>query len=167
MIEFNSSFFLQLINFLVLILILHLFLFKPILKNLNKRNDLIRSLKEDTESLNKKADRLVEEYNISIANTKKESMDIINKAKAEAVTEQNRIISIDSFFALAMLVLYSSTSLSAFLLRLSLSSFRERIRSFLLLRFLSIGLNRRRWSISIKTRKFISCRKKLELNSII
>src|SRR3972149_10054808 len=93
MIEFNSSFFLQLINFLVLILILHLFLFKPILKNLNKRNDLIRSLKEDTESLNKKADRLVEEYNISIANTKKESMDIINKAKAEAVTEQNRIIS--------------------------------------------------------------------------
>ena len=93
MIEFNSSFFLQLINFLVLILILHLFLFKPILKNLNKRNDLIRSLKEDSESLNKKADRLVEEYNVSIATAKKESIDIINKAKTEAITEQNRIIS--------------------------------------------------------------------------
>ena len=93
MIEFNSSFFLQLINFLVLILILHLLLFKPILKNLNKRNDLIRSLKEDSESLNKKTDRLVEEYNVSIATAKKESIDIINKAKAEAVTEQNRIIS--------------------------------------------------------------------------
>ncbi len=93
MIEFNSSFFLQLINFLVLILILYILLFKPIVKNLNTREGIINSLKEDTEKLNKKADKLVEEYNISIANAKKDSADIINKAKTEAITEQNKIIS--------------------------------------------------------------------------
>jgi F-type H+-transporting ATPase subunit b len=63
------------------------------LKNLNKRESIIKSLKDETENLNKKADKLIEEYNISIANAKKESIDIINKAKAEAITEQNRIIS--------------------------------------------------------------------------
>jgi|SRR3990167_7484669 len=93
MIEFNSSFFLQLINFLVLILILHLLLFKPIIKNLNKREGIIKSLKDETENLNKKSDKLVEEYNISIVNAKNESLNIINTAKAEAIAEQNKIIS--------------------------------------------------------------------------
>lgn len=92
MIEFNASFFLQLVNFLILILILYLFLFKPILTNLNKRNEMIRLLKEDIERLSKRADRLVEDYNSNIANAKRESIEIINNAKAEAIEEQSRII---------------------------------------------------------------------------
>jgi F-type H+-transporting ATPase subunit b len=93
MIEINSSFFIQLINFLLLILILHLFLFKPILKNLNRRDEMMRSLREDTERLNKRAHKLTEDYNAGIANTRKESLEIINKAKSEAAEEQNRVLS--------------------------------------------------------------------------
>lgn len=93
MIEINSSFFIQLINFLLLILILHFFLFKPILKNLNRRDEMMRSLKEDAERLNKRANKLTDDYNEGIANARKESLEIINKAKTEAVEEQNRILS--------------------------------------------------------------------------
>ncbi|MEK6590385.1 MAG: ATP synthase F0 subunit B [Nitrospinota bacterium] len=93
MLEFNVSFFIQLINFLILILLLHLLLFKPILKNLKRRNEMVGSLKEGTDSLNKKVDKIVGDYNTNIANVKKESVEMINKAKAEATVEQNRIIS--------------------------------------------------------------------------
>ncbi|MBI3814723.1 MAG: F0F1 ATP synthase subunit B [Nitrospinae bacterium] len=93
MIELNVSFYIQLINFLLLILILHLFLFKPILKNLNRRDEMIRSLREDTERLNKRAYKLTEDYNAGIADARKESLEIINKAKTEASEEQNRVLS--------------------------------------------------------------------------
>ncbi len=93
MIEFNTSFLIQLINFLLLILILHIFLFKPILKNLSKRDEMIRAMKEDAERLSKRAYKLTEDYNAGIANARKESLEIINKAKTEAVEEQNRVLS--------------------------------------------------------------------------
>lgn len=93
MIDFNASFFLQVLNFLILILILHFILFKPVLTNMGKRDGMIKSIREDTEKLSKEVNTLVDAYNSSIANAKKESADIINRAKGEASAEQDIVIS--------------------------------------------------------------------------
>lgn len=93
MIDFNTSFFLQVLNFLILILILHFILFKPVLTNMGKRDGMIKSIREDTEKLSKEVNTLVDAYNSSIANAKKGSADIINRAKGEASAEQDIVIS--------------------------------------------------------------------------
>jgi len=92
MIEINWTFFVQLANFLVLIVLLNRFLFKPILKNVEKREAKMKEFKLDAEKLNRKTEELVEEYETKLEEAKKLTSEVLHKAKLDATAEQDKII---------------------------------------------------------------------------
>jgi len=92
MIEVNWTFFLQLANFLVLVYLLNRFLFKPIMENVEKRDEKLKALSEETAILNEKADKLLENYEKSLEETKKMTHEMLHKARQDANAEQEKII---------------------------------------------------------------------------
>ena len=92
MIEINWTFFVQLANFLVLIVLLNRFLFKPILKNVEKREARMKEFKLDAEKLNRKTEEMVEEYETKLEEAKKLTSEILHKAKLDATNEQDKVI---------------------------------------------------------------------------
>lgn len=92
MIEINWTFFLQLANFLVLIILLNRFLFNPILRNVEKREAKLKEFTLDAEKLSRRTEELVGEYDAKLEEAKKRTSDTIHKAKHEAGAEQDKII---------------------------------------------------------------------------
>lgn len=92
MIEINGTFFIQLINFFVMIFFLNHFLFKPILKMAERRDDKMKSLASETAKNKNKTEKTFEEYEAKISEMKKTASVIIVEAKKEAVGEQEKII---------------------------------------------------------------------------
>ena len=62
MIELNVAFFIQLINFGVLVLVLNLFLFKPIRKVLSERREVIESARSKTVSVEREVQEKMASY---------------------------------------------------------------------------------------------------------
>ncbi|HPU30432.1 MAG TPA: ATP synthase F0 subunit B [Syntrophorhabdaceae bacterium] len=106
MIDFNYTLLIQFINFLILLILLNIFLFKPVLKILNKREDAIGSnfekakrLKEDVEKLQKQYEEkvlelkrpIIQEKDSTITEAHNTSMRIIEKAREELSEELSRI----------------------------------------------------------------------------
>ncbi|MEW6409009.1 MAG: ATP synthase F0 subunit B, partial [Nitrospirota bacterium] len=67
MIELNKWFFIQLFNFLFLLIILNILLFKPILRIIRKRSDAISIALDEAKALREKSERLLAEFNRAIA----------------------------------------------------------------------------------------------------
>ena len=59
MISINATLFVQVIHFLILVLILHLILFRPILKLMGERISHVEKLEKDTQDMESKAKQLV------------------------------------------------------------------------------------------------------------
>lgn len=106
MIDFNYTLLIQFINFLILLILLNIFLFKPVLKTLNKREGAIGSnfekakrLKEDVEKLQKQYEEkvlelkrpIIQEKDSTITEAHNTSMRIIEKAREELSEELSRI----------------------------------------------------------------------------
>jgi len=72
-IELNVSFFIQLINFGVLVLVLNLFLFKPIRKVLSERHQEIESARSKTVSVEREVQEKMASYEIKLADAKGEA----------------------------------------------------------------------------------------------
>lgn len=105
MIDFNYTLFIQFANFLILLILLNIFLFKPVLKALNKRDGTISSLfgksssiKEELVELEKSYEEKVKERKRPILESKDamlteahaSSMKIIEKTRAELSDELTR-----------------------------------------------------------------------------
>ena len=73
MIELNVAFFIQLINFGVLVLVLNLFLFKPIRKVLSERHQVIESARSKTISVEREVQEKMASYEIKLAGAKSEA----------------------------------------------------------------------------------------------
>jgi len=93
MIELNETVFIQLINFFIMIFFLNHFLFKPIMKVVEKRNNTIRSLNSDNAKFRENADAAMREYDSKMLELKKEAADILMTARRRADHEQEEIIS--------------------------------------------------------------------------
>jgi len=106
MIDFNYTLLIQFVNFLILLILLNIFLFKPVLKTLNKREGVIGSafekakrLKEDVENLQKQYEEkalelkrpIIQEKDSTITEAHNTSMRIIEKAREELSEELSRI----------------------------------------------------------------------------
>ncbi|HNQ62526.1 MAG TPA: ATP synthase F0 subunit B [Syntrophorhabdaceae bacterium] len=106
MIDFNYTLFIQFANFLILLILLNIFLFKPVLKALNKRDGTIGSLfgksstiKEELGELEKSYEEKVKERKRPILESKDamlseahtSSMKIIEKTRAELSDELARL----------------------------------------------------------------------------
>ncbi len=106
MIDFNYTLLIQFANLLILLILLNVFLFKPVLKVINKRDGAIggtfsriKSLKEDVENLEKQYDEksmeqkrpLLQLKDSTIAEAHTTSMRIIEKAREELAEELTKM----------------------------------------------------------------------------
>ena len=92
MIELNWTFFVQVLNFLVLMFILNKILYKPILKVLDERDERIVGGREKAKELISDSDTILSSYNGKLQVAKIEALGTKNTARKEASDEANVII---------------------------------------------------------------------------
>ena len=106
MIDFNYTILIQFANILIVLILLNAFLFKPVLKALNKRDTAISSLsgksqdiKQDLSNLEKSYDEkikerrrpILESKDALLSNAHKDSMHVIEKTRADLTDELTRL----------------------------------------------------------------------------
>ena len=88
MIEINLAFFVQLFNFILLILVLNIFLYKPIRKILNERRQVIESAREKTVSVDLEVQEKMALYETRLRDVKAEAAFIRGNALKQAQAEE-------------------------------------------------------------------------------
>lgn len=89
----NSTFFVQLINFVILVFILYKVLYKPLFKTIDERTEKIKKGLELTERMENEYVEVENKKNSIIEEAQKEATSIINKA--EAIADQKALKIID------------------------------------------------------------------------
>ncbi len=92
MLKFNWNFLFMLINLVIFYLLMRKFLFKPIMKVMDKRKEIIENQFSDAEEANNQALKLKEEYEEKIENINAETEQLISEAKQSARVEYDIII---------------------------------------------------------------------------
>ncbi|MCL2761325.1 MAG: ATP synthase F0 subunit B [Desulfuromonadales bacterium] len=92
MIDINLSFVFQLVGFLLLILILNIFLYKPIRKILAERSDELLSAKERAEVVDQEIQAKMAEYEARLRDMKSNTTDERGQLTKEAQAEENAIL---------------------------------------------------------------------------
>ncbi len=92
MLEFNQWFFVLLANFLVLLFILNILLFKPIKKIFQERDVSINGALEDAKKLTAKKEEAIAKMNAELAAAKTQAKDIFNSIREEGVRAQKEIL---------------------------------------------------------------------------
>lgn len=87
MVELNFTFFAQILNFFILILILGKFGFKPILKTMDERKARIESDLDGAEQARISAEALKAEYEAQLQDARAQAQEIVNRAVKEAEQE--------------------------------------------------------------------------------
>ncbi|MBN2179457.1 MAG: ATP synthase F0 subunit B [Deltaproteobacteria bacterium] len=92
MIDLNYTMLIQMINFLVLIFILNLLLYKPITKIIDERNKKIEDSKREVESLDEKAELKIADYEEKMRQARQEAMNQRNEVKDEGEEAGKKIV---------------------------------------------------------------------------
>ncbi len=92
MIDLDFSFFIQWINFLILLVFLNHFLFKPVLEVVERRNKRLSSLNADVSRFSEKSESAIQQYEKLHGEMKKESSSILQSARQESIAEQENIL---------------------------------------------------------------------------
>jgi len=87
MIELNWTFWVQAVNFVVTLLFLNHFIFKPILAHMEKREEETKALRDEAEGLRKKGDGALAEYENGVARIRGEAAEAVSSARAVAQEE--------------------------------------------------------------------------------
>lgn len=82
----------QLFNGIILAIALTYILYKPVKEFLDKRTESIKSRMDEAEKAMAKANELIAKYNEKLKNIDKESMEILEAARLEAVSESKKIL---------------------------------------------------------------------------
>lgn len=80
MIQFDATFFAQILNFLILLFILAKFAYKPLMKVLDERRARVANDLETAEKTRVEAEALKEQYSKQLAEARTEATAIIDKA---------------------------------------------------------------------------------------
>ncbi|MCX8022873.1 MAG: ATP synthase F0 subunit B [Syntrophorhabdaceae bacterium] len=106
MIEFNYTILVQFLNFLILMILLNQFLFKPLSKAISKRGKKIDSFFETSKAYREEAEGLLKTYEETMRDKKRpvvemkdslvsdgrrRSMELIDQAKSEMAEELSRL----------------------------------------------------------------------------
>jgi F-type H+-transporting ATPase subunit b len=89
MVELNYTVWIQMANFLALILVLNFLLYRPVLKIIEKRNKKIEESKEEVRSLDETIERKLAQYEEKIRQARAEAALQRDAVKAEG-TEQSK-----------------------------------------------------------------------------
>jgi F-type H+-transporting ATPase subunit b len=92
MIDLNYTMLIQMINFLLLIFILNLLLYKPITKIIDERNKKIEDSKSEVESLDEKAELKIADYEEKMRQARQEAMSQRNEVRDEGEEAGKTII---------------------------------------------------------------------------
>lgn len=92
MIELNFTFFIQLINFFLLMFILNKLLYKPVLKILAERDERVAGGKEQAKKLVEEGEQIFSTYNQKLHAAKLDAIAVKNATRNEAVNQANAII---------------------------------------------------------------------------
>lgn len=84
MLDFNFTLLIQFLNVLILLFLLNIFLFKPVLKAISKRENTLRSLFDKVDAVKKEAIRLEQAYTEGSSERKKPVLEGKDAALAEA-----------------------------------------------------------------------------------
>ncbi len=92
MLELNWGAFWTVFNIIILFILLRIFLFKPVLGILEKRQTMIKEQLDSAETKNKEADEMKTRYEESLKSAKEESFQIVSDAKERAKVQYDHII---------------------------------------------------------------------------
>jgi F-type H+-transporting ATPase subunit b len=92
MVSLDATIFLQITNFLLLIFILNVLLYKPILKIMNNRKMRLQSSDDEIKALQQTIEQKTAEYEEKIRLAKLEAMNQRNEIQKEGAEEGKRII---------------------------------------------------------------------------
>ena len=80
LVEFDATFFAQIINFLILLFILGKFAYKPLMKVLDERRERVANDQETAEKTRVEAEALKAQYSKQLADAREEANAILDKA---------------------------------------------------------------------------------------
>ena len=92
MLRFDWNFLFMLINLIIFFLLMKRFLFKPIMKVMDKRKEMIDNQFNDAENANNQALEFKKQYEKKIENINEESESIISDARESAKAKYAKII---------------------------------------------------------------------------
>jgi F-type H+-transporting ATPase subunit b len=87
-----STFFIQIVAFLILYLLLQKFAFGPLFGMMEKRRQLVKDQIQTAENNRKQAEQLLEEQKQALQQTRKEAHDIIEQAKQTSSKQADEIM---------------------------------------------------------------------------
>jgi F-type H+-transporting ATPase subunit b len=92
MIDINITLFIQLINFLVLLIVLNIILFKPIRQIMQERQQGISSALSDARTAQERMQDLLDRYNASLAEAKQKATTSYNALYQQGLDAQRDLI---------------------------------------------------------------------------
>jgi len=93
MLELNYSFFVMLLNFLVLLFILNAILFKPVLQIFKEREDTIKGNLDSAKNLQEKSEEGIARLNRELAESRSKAKEIFEALRAEGLNRQREVLS--------------------------------------------------------------------------
>ncbi len=92
MIELNLTFFIQLINFFLLLAILNVLIYRPIREISKKRGEKIAGDLGEIEGFSNQAEQKLEDYRNALAQARKEGDRVRNELKLEGTQEEKKLL---------------------------------------------------------------------------
>lgn len=93
MLELNKWFFVLLANFLVLLYVLNIILFKPLLKLFKEREDTVKGSLDAAKEMNEKKDDSLAKLNRELAEARNRARDIFETLRIEGMNKQKEMLS--------------------------------------------------------------------------
>lgn len=93
MLKFDLNFVFTLVNLIIFFILIRVFLFKPIQKVIDKRNEMINEQLENADNAQKRAQELRDKYEARLGDVEEEKSRILVEARNSAKTEYDNIVS--------------------------------------------------------------------------
>ncbi|MFH1631538.1 MAG: F0F1 ATP synthase subunit B [bacterium] len=88
----GSIFVAQLVNFLIVLIVLWIFLYKPVVKFLDERQEKIEKSVKQAEEIEKRVIEIDKERESILAEARKEAQEVIEKAQADSKTRSDEMV---------------------------------------------------------------------------
>lgn len=92
MIELNITFFIQMVNFLILLAILNLVIYRPIRGIIKQRAERMASDLTAIEDFAERAEKKISDYQAALNQARQEGVTLRNKIREEALAEEKNIV---------------------------------------------------------------------------
>jgi F-type H+-transporting ATPase subunit b len=102
MIELNVTFFIQLVNFLIVLLLLNIILYKPIRGMLNKRAEIMSDKVSEVEKFSASAQDKMKAYESELDKARARAQEIRTDLKGEGYAKESEIVDSASGEAMSM-----------------------------------------------------------------